>query len=386
MTSKGNNLKIKLMQLVLCLWAIAAPHSVYAQNLTQAAHTIDARVETKKIGSEHAIIVHNNTFSTLSVVCAFTKSENVYSDKSWPLYSVVPAKSNVEIAKVFVKDSHQNSSFAFNSSFVEGDLEAIHDKNAIYRLPYMDNSSFSITQSIGATRTTHTTPDSLFAVDFAMPEGTPIVAARDGLVTVVENNYTQAGYTEEFRSKANSINIQHSDGTLGVYAHLKYHGAIVSPGQLVKAGDVIGYSGNTGFSSGAHLHFALLRVQKNGNTLETVSVPFSFYIGSPPYLFEPKKGDLVLADYTHSFKSLESKKIENNLQTVEVRPMTAELSNVENPSSQLDLTNAVVIKYFSYRYYFLAVLFIWLLIVSIVKKRRKIANKKRLDELRKMFN
>jgi murein DD-endopeptidase MepM/ murein hydrolase activator NlpD len=64
--------------------------------------------------------------------------------------------------------------------------------------------------------------------------------------------------------------VLHEDGTMAVYAHLQPESVIVRPGQRVNTGQRLGASGNTGFSTGPHLHFAL---QVNRG-MELVSIPF----------------------------------------------------------------------------------------------------------------
>jgi hypothetical protein len=115
-----------------------------------------------------------------------------------------------------------------------------------------------------------------FAFDFAMPVGTPVLAAREGTVVRVSDGFTEAGLDPSFGVKANKVMILHADGTFADYAHLRV-GAIVKPGQQVKQGEVIGYSGHTGFSAGPHLHFAVLRRSGSGD-VETL--PIRFGVGS----------------------------------------------------------------------------------------------------------
>jgi murein DD-endopeptidase MepM/ murein hydrolase activator NlpD len=72
--------------------------------------------------------------------------------------------------------------------------------------------------------------------------------------------------------RANYVRILHEDGSMGLYAHLDYKGVRVSPGDRVERGERIGRSGNTGYSTGPHLHFA---VQVNRD-MQLTSVPFEF--------------------------------------------------------------------------------------------------------------
>jgi murein DD-endopeptidase MepM/ murein hydrolase activator NlpD len=73
--------------------------------------------------------------------------------------------------------------------------------------------------------------------------------------------------------------VLHDDGSMALYAHLREGGVLVRAGERVTLGQMIGYSGSTGYSSGPHLHFA---VQVNGG-LQLVSVPFRM-IGPHGYL------------------------------------------------------------------------------------------------------
>lgn len=103
------------------------------------------------------------------------------------------------------------------------------------------NGNYPVTQHFGDT---FTDPKGHKGIDYALPLGTPVLAAADGIVEKAGVDNTGYG---------NVIIIRHlwTDGT--VYAHLRNWS--VQVGQKVKAGEVIGYSGNTGNSTGPHLHF-----------------------------------------------------------------------------------------------------------------------------------
>jgi murein DD-endopeptidase MepM/ murein hydrolase activator NlpD len=86
--------------------------------------------------------------------------------------------------------------------------------------------------------------------DLAVPEGTPVYAANAGTVILCRWN---GGY-------GNNVMIQHDDGVVSVYGHGSR--LLCKEGQQVRAGDLIMLSGNTGFSTGPHLHFELRRDNK----------------------------------------------------------------------------------------------------------------------------
>lgn len=97
-----------------------------------------------------------------------------------------------------------------------------------------------------------------FAWDFRMPEGTEVTAAADGIVVEVIDWHNEGGRAPHFAEKANFIFVDHGDSRFSVYQHLRLRGSLVRPGQSVQRGQVIGYSGNTGFSTEPHLHFAVI--------------------------------------------------------------------------------------------------------------------------------
>ena len=83
-------------------------------------------------------------------------------------------------------------------------------------------------------------------VDLSAPQGTPIYAAKAGKVTTTSYQAGGAGYY---------VAINHGDGFSSVYMHMTHY--IVSPGTYVQTGQVIGYVGSTGGSTGPHLHFGI---------------------------------------------------------------------------------------------------------------------------------
>jgi murein DD-endopeptidase MepM/ murein hydrolase activator NlpD len=99
-------------------------------------------------------------------------------------------------------------------------------------------------------------------VDFAAPSGTPIYAAGNGKVTKAGRN---GGY-------GNYVEIRHNGEYSTAYAHLSRFAKGMSPGQRVSQGQVIGYVGTTGRSTGPHLHFEVRRQGSQINPLKLKSV------------------------------------------------------------------------------------------------------------------
>lgn len=97
-------------------------------------------------------------------------------------------------------------------------------------------------------------------VDFAAPTGTPVYASGDGVVE-------RAG---RFSSYGNYVRIRHSSKMSTAYAHLSRYGKGIHPGVRVKQGQIIGYVGTTGRSTGPHLHYEVLvnNVQVNPKSVK----------------------------------------------------------------------------------------------------------------------
>jgi murein DD-endopeptidase MepM/ murein hydrolase activator NlpD len=166
----------------------------------------------------------------------------------------------------------------FNWRAALGSPTAVHNPPRPYRVPFAVGATFTISQAY-PTRVTHVTPDSQFAVDIALPDGTPVYAARAGTVINAHHDSFRGAALAVMLDQANLIEILHDDGTIAVYAHLQWNSIRVRIGQRVARGEYIANSGNTGFTSGPHLHFAVLR---NGGAGD-VSIPIQFAgIGGAP--------------------------------------------------------------------------------------------------------
>lgn len=162
-------------------------------------------------------------------------------------------------------------------------------------LPPVPPDSLRIEQGWGGSAS-HDDDENRHALDFAADPGTPVLAARGGTVMQVEAGFRGSGLDRaRLLDRANVVRILHDDGTMALYAHLAPDGARVRPGQQVLAGEQIAVSGNTGYSSGPHLHFV---VQVNRG-LRLVSVPFRM-----PGVLPPDRGVAVRTLLRHDAASL----------------------------------------------------------------------------------
>lgn len=255
-------------------------------------------IDNEKTPNGHRLVAHNAGPAPVSVKVSIVGAQYISSDRQFPLYVVVPpGGGTLFLGEIRPAISGVGYTFRTQYTWTLGDFNAAQSPDALYRLPYRDGTAFRIGQSPGGPISTHTSPDSQFAVDITMPERTPVLAAREGTVIYTEANQLYGAQVPDMMGKANEVRIQHIDGTFAVYAHLAHGGVYVYPGQRVIAGQQIGLAGSTGYSSGPHLHFAVQTVRKTYDKIETVSLPFRFYVGNPPVAFAPQFNLLAKADY-----------------------------------------------------------------------------------------
>jgi len=176
-----------------------------------------------------------------------------------------------EIAVAMQPASKPGGRYRYNYDWTVGDRDAVHDNDHVYLLPYEEGKSYRVIQSFGS-RFSHTGLEQ-YAIDFLMPEGTPVHAARAGVVARVEERHSVGCWEDGCGRYANYVVVLHEDGTTGEYYHLKKDGALVDVGDEVQAGQKIALSGNTGHTTIPHLHFAVYRAVDWGNTQ---SVPVRF--------------------------------------------------------------------------------------------------------------
>ncbi|MFA5953832.1 MAG: M23 family metallopeptidase [Candidatus Pacearchaeota archaeon] len=111
------------------------------------------------------------------------------------------------------------------------------------------------------------------SVDFTCKKGTKLFSAQDGKVVWIKNDSKIGGPNKKYWNDGNRIVIGHKNKEYSAYEHLKYKGNTVKVGDKINKGQLIGYSGNTGYTFGPHLHFEVFRFtgpdkEKDFETLE----------------------------------------------------------------------------------------------------------------------
>jgi murein DD-endopeptidase MepM/ murein hydrolase activator NlpD len=256
------------------------------------------RLIDEESGAEQQLVARNDGPAPISVYVTLS-DQNFISDRTWPITAVVPPYTALPLGHVYAASkSADGHEFQFRYNF--GRLDAVHDEKAAYRLPFEEGRSFAVTQAYGGKLTSHNNLQNLYAVDFATPPGTPVVAARSGILIEARLHHHEGGYDVSYWDKANTVSILHKDGTVAEYAHLSPSTATVKPGQRVEAGQLIGYSGNTGYSSGPHLHFVVYKPVVTGGKMTRRSLPVVFYTNDPPIRFSAEAGMTVTANYKAS--------------------------------------------------------------------------------------
>ena len=222
-------------------------------------------------GQDYLAYADNRLAGPVQVRLSFTHSRNVLGDPLLPARATVDASGSALVARIGAADPAAPGDFELRLEAVPGSPNA-RPRDFEYAYP-LAGGDLRVEQGFGGAWS-HNDEQSHYAVDFAAPIGTQVFAARGGTVMQVESDFDKAGLNlEKYGGRANYVRIVHDDGSMALYAHLREGGVLVRVGQRVEKGQEIGLSGNTGFTSGPHLHFA---VQVNRD-MRLVSIPFRMF-------------------------------------------------------------------------------------------------------------
>lgn len=248
------------------------------------------QVHFTDLGGKSVIWAENLQDLPLTVTIELTELTNAAAAETSPVTATVPGRTRLNLIHLEPLEPRRRYRYNFNWHCTFGSLDAHHDPATVYRLPFDSGSTYKVAQGFHGAFS-HT-GDNEFAVDFLMPEGTRVLAARDGVVVRCVGRFTEGGTEARHWTRFNSVYVQHADGTIGEYDHLRYNGPAVKPGDRVKAGDLLGYSGNTGYSQGPHLHFYVYRAV-DGHKRE--SFPIRFAVKGSSHPVEPVQGEAYTA-------------------------------------------------------------------------------------------
>lgn len=245
----------------------------YEEHLRILKRSEVARIKKMaQIGSRNSVILSADTSGsggyefeaenlnpyTVTLSVDFESLTNLASSVKLPLHIEIPGRSKKKILELSRIDPKGVCDYRSSYGWVRGSAFAHHNDDYLYALPFTKGSNVCVSQGYNG-ETSHKGL-SAYAVDFPVPVGTPIYAAREGTVVAAEGSSNLGGASPEYRRFANYVIVEHNDGTMGNYYHLKQGGGVAIVGMKIVKGQLIGYSGNTGYSSGPHLHFSVSKV------------------------------------------------------------------------------------------------------------------------------
>ncbi|QOY64089.1 M23 family metallopeptidase [Lysobacter sp. H21R4] len=250
-----------------------------ASPAASAADSVAARVRIEATDDGYHAWADNPLPGPIEVRLRYRQRHNTVASPALPARATVPALDSTVVAVFRATDPARAVDFDLILDSVPGNPSA-QPRDVTYVLPLAKDTPVVIDQGFAGSFS-HDDDENRYAIDFAVPVGTAVLAARDGVVMQVLDRYLDVTNSNASQHRgtvpadtllrnANLIRVLHDDGTMAVYAHLQRGGAVVAQGQPVRTGQHIGWSGNSGFSTAPHLHFA---VQVNRG-MRLVSLPF----------------------------------------------------------------------------------------------------------------
>jgi murein DD-endopeptidase MepM/ murein hydrolase activator NlpD len=253
--------------LAACVGTAPAPPR---RNPCEGKLAVSGRSERERFALE----ARNDCHVPVVFEVSFEALENLRPSRELPARLSVPPHASAPVLELAVVRPDRSSSYRVASRVMLGG-EPRPDPAARYAFPFGGGTPRKLSQGVDGAETHRGLHR--YAFDFDLPIGTPVLAAREGVVFQVQDGFGEGG-TRESDERGNMVVIWHADGTFAIYGHLR-KGVCAREGERVAAGDFLGWSGNSGYTSGPHLHFAVgVAAGEDGS------------IQSLPILFE---GDLV---------------------------------------------------------------------------------------------
>jgi len=226
-------------------------------------------IYSEQVGSQ--IIVYADSDEHIpSTVLLELNLTGMTSDLAKGEHIIVPPRvKKFIIATATPKRGSRNMGLSMNSTTVLGNIIKSPDQSYVYDLPFQSDQPVEIFQGYNG-RFSHAGEN---ALDFGLDVGDKVYAAREGVVAKVVEHNSKGCANPRCRDYSNHVTIYHEDGSFAEYVHLQKNGGKVKVGQVVSKGDLIGISGNTGWSSGPHLHFMIYQMKADGGR---VSFPTKF--------------------------------------------------------------------------------------------------------------
>ena len=136
-----------------------------------------------------------------------------------------------KLGEINRSDVFKAYTFSYRYNYTRGNTKSKNYNAAyVYDLPFKKGKEFRLYQGYNGLFS-HQNEN---ALDFTMPEGTEIVAAREGVIVKVVQDNTENCGRRECAKFNNYITVYHPDGTFGEYMHIKYKGSVVKPGDVIK--------------------------------------------------------------------------------------------------------------------------------------------------------
>jgi len=258
---------------------------VFLSQFSFAQDDLRLKLYRENVGKSYFIYADNEEFAPISLEFSYTAT-NINSTLKNKSVVIIPANSKkFLITELNSIDSKKGTSFRYDVFYVLGDVNAKNSESTYaYSLPFAKNKKYIVYQGYNG-NFSHQNANS---IDFSLQIGNEVYAAREGKVVQVVTQNNQNCITKGCAKFNNKILILHNDGTFAEYVHLKQNGSAVKVGDNVAEGQLIGFSGKTGWTNGPHLHFSVFtnRIDGGRNYIKT---KFKTDTSQKPIYLEEKK-------------------------------------------------------------------------------------------------